>query len=250
MMNMMLEVEYGESSFVLELDERFWENLRDKIPFKTNLVVWKEEVYFLTPIEIDVSTLRGQIRVERGKLFYWPIERAFCIFYGLSQPYSPVYQIGLYIGLLSKLRAIRDGAEATAEVHKIQENYSSLTTILKSLGFKVVTPLHNGGRVIEATKYIGDVRASFRLYVEDYGIHIEGEPILPRDSCPENIRLIKMLDRIIRRGRYTRLDLSENGEITVTGFVEKSEKQICNAINEMSEIYHKISKDLHIIRYL
>ncbi|MBS7640914.1 MAG: cyclophilin-like family protein [Candidatus Bathyarchaeia archaeon] len=249
-MNMMLEVEHWESSFVLELDERFWKNIGGKVPFKTNLVVWKEEVYFLTPIEIDVSTLRGQIRVEQGKLFYWPIERAFCIFYGISQPYSPVYQVGLYIGLLSKLRAIRDGAEATVKVHRIHESYSSITTILESLGFKVATPLHNGGRVIEATKYIGNVRVSFRLYVEDYGIHIEGEPVLPRDCCPENIRLIEMLDKIVRGGRYTRLDLSENGEIAVTGFVEKNEKQICNAINEMSKIYHKILKDLHLTRYL
>ncbi|MEM1586450.1 MAG: cyclophilin-like family protein [Candidatus Bathyarchaeia archaeon] len=193
--------------------------LEGKLPFKTNLVVWKEEVYFLTPIEIDVSAISGQLRVERGGLFYWPIERGFCIFYGVSQPYSPVYQIGSYIGPLSKLRTIEDGMEATVKLHKISEPYSGLIAVMESLGFSAAAPLHDGERVIEASKRISNIRVALRLYIEDYGIHIESEPILPRIYCPENLRLIEKLDEILGRGKHLRLDLSEDEWITITTFV-------------------------------
>lgn len=119
--------------------------------------------------------------------------------------------MGSYIGLLSKLRTIKDGTKAIVKPHKICESHLNLIAILKPLGFKASVPLHEGEKVIEATKYNGHVRASFGLYVEDYGIHIEGEPILSRSYSPENIRLIEMLDEIAGQGKYSRLDLSEDG---------------------------------------
>lgn len=247
---MMLEVEFGRSSFVLNLDERFKETLESKLPFKTILVVWKEEIYFSIPVEMDVSALSGQLRVERGRLFYWPIERGLCIFYGVSQPYSPVYQVGSYIGLLSKLRAIKDGTEATVKPHRVHEPYFNLTAILEKLGFNVATPFHEGERVIEAIKYVSDVRVALRLHMEDYGIYIEGEPILPRKPCPENLQLIEMLDGITARGRYSRLDLSEDRWITITAFVERMEREIYDAVNEMSAVYHEVAKKIKIIKYL
>lgn len=247
---MMLEVEFGESSFVLDLDEKFRADIEGKIPFETRLIAWKEETYFQTPVEIDVSTLKGQLKVERGILFYWPSEGSFCIFYGVSQPYSPVYRIGSYIGLLSKLRTIKDGTKAIVKPHKICEPHLNLIAILEPLGFKVSVPLHEGERVIEATKYDGHARASFRLYVEDYGIHIEGEPILPRSYSPENIRLLEMLDEITGRGKYSRLDLSEDGWVTITGFVKKTKKELQDAINEMSSVYYEIARSSKIIKYL
>ncbi|MBS7605056.1 MAG: cyclophilin-like family protein [Candidatus Bathyarchaeia archaeon] len=246
----MLEVEFESSSFTLDLDEIFKVALEGKVPFKTKLTVWKEEVYFSTPVEIDVSNLKGQLRVKKGMLFYWPLEKSFCIFYGISQPYSPVYQIGLYIGLLSKLKAVKDGVEATVKIHKIHEPYSSIIDIIKPLGFKVSTPLHEGERVIEAVKYVKDVRVALRIHVEDYGIYIEGEPILPRERSPETIRLVEKVDSVVSRGRYSRLDLSEEGWITITSFAGRGEREIFNAINEMSEAYCKVAKSIKIQEYL
>lgn len=246
----MLEVEFEDSSFTLDLDETFKAALEGKVPFKTKLTVWKEEVYFSTPIDIDVSKLKGQLRVKRGMLFYWPLEKSFCIFYGISQPYSPVYQIGSYIGLLSRLKAVRDGVEATVKIHKIHEPYSSIINILKSLGFKASTPLHGGERTIEAVKFIKDVRVALRIHVEDYGIYIEGEPILPRERSPETIRLVEKVDSVVSRGRYSRLDLSEEGWITITSFTGRREKEIFDAINEISEAYYKVAKSIKIQKYL
>lgn len=243
----MFEVEYGESSFILDLNEKFSVNLEGKVPFKTSLVVWKEEVYFQIPAELDVSALKSQLKVKRGSLYYWPPERCLCVFYGMSQPYSPVYQVGLYVGLLSKLRAMKGEVEATVKSHRIYEPYLNLVAMLESLGFKVATPFHEGERVVELTRYVNDIRVSFRLHVEDYGVYIEGEPLFPQNYSPENIRLLEALNKIMGRGRYSRLDLSEDGWVTVTGFVEIG-KEVQDAINEMSLAYYRIAKMLKVMR--
>lgn len=247
---MLLEVEFEESSLVLSLDDKFRANVEGKLPFKTSLSLWKEEVYFQTPIEIDFSALKEHLIVERGKLYYWPVERGFCIFYGLSQPYSPVYEIGSYIGLLSKLISIEDGTEATVKLHEIYEPYTGIISTLEKLGFKAATPLHNGERVIEATGYVEGNRVSLKVYVEEYGVYIESEPLIPRNYCPENLKAIEILDRLIKRvGRRVRLDLSEDGIVTITSFVKKIDAELQNAVSEMTRVYNKALKNLRYIKY-
>lgn len=240
----MLEVDLGESSFVIELDDKFNPALRGKIPFNTRLNVWKEEIYFPTPVEIDVSELSSRIRVELGGLYYWPQERGFCIFYGISQPYSSVYQLGSYVGVLSDLRGIEDGAEATVKFHEIHEHYSSVVSTLKTLGFKVSTPMLDGERIIEIVKNINGERAAFKLYVEENGIYIESEPMFPRDCDPLTLKIIERLKRIANKGGYSRLDLSEEGWVAITGFVNGDLSEIREAINELSVVYCEAMKIL------
>jgi hypothetical protein len=237
---MTLEIEYGENSFVVELDDRFSSALHGKLPFTTELNVWKEEIYFLTPIKIDTSGMNGQLRVEPGRLYYWPPEGGFCIFHGVSQPYSQVYLIGSYIGVLSMLKSVGDGVEATVEHHKIYEPYLDIVSVIESLGYKVSTPMRGGERAIETSKFIDGRRVAFRLYREEYGVHIECEPIFPRDHSPSTLRLIANLSRLIDQGGHARLDLSEDGWITVTGFVERNLSSLPNAINEVSYAYLRI----------
>lgn len=240
---MMLEVYCSESSFVMEIDDKFENALHGKIPFNTSLNVWKEEIYFLTPIEIDVSGLSGQIRVEPGGVYYWPQEKGFCVFYGVSQPYSLVYQLGSYVGVLSDLMEVEDGAEATVKLHRIYEPYSGVVSTLKALGFKASTPMYNGERIVEAVKNIDGERFALKLYVEDNGAHIESEPLFPRDYDPLTLKIIEKLKRIANQGKCSRLDLSEDGWIAITGFVS-GKNELQEAINEMSALYCKIMKML------
>ena len=241
MIIMMLEVIFGENSFVVNVDPRFERTLQDKIPFTTTLNIWKEEIYFETPIDLDISGLKDHIKVETGKLYYWPPEKGFCIFYGFSQPYSPVYSIGSYVGVLDKFRTIEDSVKATVQVHKPAEVYGEIIDKLESIRFEASTPLYRGERVIEALGFIEGRRIAFRLYVEDYGIHLEGEPFFPHDYNPLTLRFMGELAALLSGEKHVRLDLNEDHWVTITGYV-KNLYELEEAIKELGDAYCKITR--------
>lgn len=236
---MLLEVKFESDSFIVEVDREFEASLNGKIPFTTELNVWKEEVYFETPIEIDTACRRGLLKVEPGKLYYWPPGRGFCIFYGVSQPYSLVYPIGLYIGVLARLRAVEDGAEASINRYKPNEKFEEITSRLEKIGFKASTPLYDGEPTVEALGFHGDIRIAFRVYVEDYGFHLEGEPLYVYGYDPFTVKATRRLAEAVGERRFVRLDLDEDGWVTVTGYVEKKE-ELEEAVEEFIEAYKAV----------
>lgn len=72
----------------LETAQRFYKNL----PLEGNANLWLEEVYFIIPLELEYENQSPS--AEKGDLSYWPPGAAFCIFYGESEPASPVNHIG------------------------------------------------------------------------------------------------------------------------------------------------------------
>jgi len=50
--------------------------------------IWKEEVYFEIPVKIEAENPTPQ--TTAGDVAYWPDGPGFCIFFGKSQPISPV----------------------------------------------------------------------------------------------------------------------------------------------------------------
>lgn len=170
---MLLEAGFNKESIVFEVNPSFDSIVRKTIPFTATLILWKEEVYFETPFSLDVSKIEGCLKADPGVLYYWPPERGFCIFYGVSQPYTPVHPIGAYIGVLKTLgERIEDGLEATVKEHKPIEDYGQILSIVELMGFKSSTPFYNGEPVIEAVDLKFKPRLAFRIYVEDYGLHI------------------------------------------------------------------------------
>jgi uncharacterized protein len=91
-----LEIEVvGKGKAWATLDERnpqtaarFYKNL----PIKGTAKLWLEEVYFIIPLELEYENQSPHS--NKGDLSYWPPGAAFCIFYGESQPASPVNHIG------------------------------------------------------------------------------------------------------------------------------------------------------------
>jgi hypothetical protein len=81
----------------------------DSLPLSGRIARWKEEVYFEVPVRVGPEKPRS--RVEAGALAYWPMGSAICIFYGKSQPYSPVNLIG---EVTDNLEIFREAAEGTA----------------------------------------------------------------------------------------------------------------------------------------
>ncbi|MEM2739429.1 MAG: cyclophilin-like fold protein [Candidatus Bathyarchaeia archaeon] len=237
---MLIEVRFGGDSFILDVDSKFDPTLSRELPFTTTLNVWKEEVYFETPVELDVSRVQSFLKVEPGRLYYWPPGRGFCIFYGFSQPYSPVYPIGSYVGVIGRLRAIEDGVEAIVQPYKPIEAYRDVTSILESMGFRAATPLYGGGPVVESVGFIEDRRVAFKIYVEEYGMHIEGEPLFPQNYTPQTLKLVSKLAELLRLERYVRLDLDEDGWITITGYTTGD--KLSEAVEEFSRACLKVSK--------
>lgn len=105
-MELEIEVE-GKGKARAKLDERnpatarrFYQNL----PFEGNANLWLEEVYFIIPLELEYENQSPN--AEKGDLSYWPPGAAFCIFYGESQPASPVNHIGKLTSNLDLFRNI------------------------------------------------------------------------------------------------------------------------------------------------
>lgn len=83
------------------------------LPIEGRIARWKEEVYFEIPLKLGGEKLRS--KVETGTIAYWPMGSAVCIFYGKSQPYSPVSVIGKITKNLEVLKSIKEGAKIRME---------------------------------------------------------------------------------------------------------------------------------------
>ena len=47
--------------------------------------------------------------VEQGTIAFWPMDSALCVFYGTSQPYSPVNVLGKVTSNLELFKQIKSG---------------------------------------------------------------------------------------------------------------------------------------------
>ncbi|MDI9616771.1 MAG: cyclophilin-like fold protein [Methanothrix sp.] len=62
------------------------------LPIEGRAMLWGEEVYFDTPIECEDENASPS--ANAGDISYWVPGHAICIFFGRTQPYSPVNHIG------------------------------------------------------------------------------------------------------------------------------------------------------------
>ncbi len=85
----------GKGKALAMLDERnphiaeaFWQAL----PLEARASLWGEEVYFDIPLEQEDEN--SSPTATAGDICYWSPGPAFCIFFGKTQPYSPVNHLG------------------------------------------------------------------------------------------------------------------------------------------------------------
>ena len=100
----------GKGIAVAELDNRN-SNIASEfyqiLPIEAKANLWGDEVYFEIPLRLkDDNTSPGSIR---GDISYWSPGNAFCIFFGTTQPYSPVNHIGKVTAGLDLFQKVRDG---------------------------------------------------------------------------------------------------------------------------------------------
>jgi len=103
----------AEGEFIRFLAPRTVDTLVRKLPIEGRAALWKEEVYFEIPIKMGEE--KAKPTVESGTIAFWPMGSALCIFYGKSQPYSPVNILGKITSNLELFKQVKSGL--TIKVH-------------------------------------------------------------------------------------------------------------------------------------
>jgi len=103
----------AEGELVRFLAPRTIDALVRKLPVEGRAALWKEEVYFETPIKMGEEKAKGT--VEKGTIAFWPMGSAVCIFYGESQPYSPVSILGKITENLELFSRVKSGTKIRVE---------------------------------------------------------------------------------------------------------------------------------------
>jgi hypothetical protein len=103
----------AEGELVRFLAPRTIDTLVRKLPIEGRAALWKEEVYFETPIKMGEEKAKGT--VEKGTIAFWPMGSAICIFYGESQPYSPVSILGEVTKNLELFSRVKSGTKIRVE---------------------------------------------------------------------------------------------------------------------------------------
>jgi hypothetical protein len=78
-----------------------------KLPIEGRAALWKEEIYFEIPIKMGEE--KAKSIVEQGTIAFWPMDSALCVFYGKSQPYSPVSILGKITSNLELFKQVKSG---------------------------------------------------------------------------------------------------------------------------------------------
>jgi len=103
----------AEGELVRFLAPRTVDTLVRKLPVEGRAALWKEEVYFETPIKMGEEKAKGT--VEKGTIAFWPMGSAICIFFGESQPYSPVSILGEVTKNLELFGRVKSGTKIRVE---------------------------------------------------------------------------------------------------------------------------------------
>ncbi len=97
----------AEGELVRFLAPRTIDTIVRKLPLEGRAALWKEEVYFEIPLKMGEE--KAKPTVEPGTIAFWPMGSAICVFYGKSQPYSPVSILGKITSNLDVFKQVKSG---------------------------------------------------------------------------------------------------------------------------------------------
>lgn len=104
----------AEGELVRFLAPRTIDMIVRKLPIEGRAALWKEEVYFETQIKMGEE--KAKATIEKGTIAFWPMGSAICIFYGESQPYSPVNVLGKVTKNLELFSQVKSGTKIRVEL--------------------------------------------------------------------------------------------------------------------------------------
>jgi hypothetical protein len=103
----------AEGELIRFLAPRTIDAIVKKLPIEGRAALWKEEVYFEIPVKMGEE--KAKSTVEKGAIAFWPMGSALCIFYGESQPYSPVNVLGKITRNLELFSKVKSGTKIRVE---------------------------------------------------------------------------------------------------------------------------------------
>ena len=103
----------AEGELVRFLAPRTIDTIIRKLPLEGRAALWKEEIYFEIPIKMGEE--KAKPSVETGTIAFWPMGSALCVFYGKSQPYSPVSILGKITKNLELFSQVKSGTTVKIE---------------------------------------------------------------------------------------------------------------------------------------
>ncbi len=98
----------AEGELIRYLSPKTVDAIVRKLPLEGRAAIWKEEIYFEIPVRMGEE--KAKSTVEKGTIAFWPMGSALCIFYGESQPYSPVNIIGKVTKNLELFNKVKSGS--------------------------------------------------------------------------------------------------------------------------------------------
>jgi uncharacterized protein len=98
----------AEGELVRFLAPRSIDNIVRRLPIEGRAALYKEEVYFEIPLKMGEE--KAKPTVELGTIAFWPMGSALCVFYGKSQPYSPVSILGKITSNLDLFKQVKSGS--------------------------------------------------------------------------------------------------------------------------------------------
>ena len=98
----------AEGELVRFLAPRTIDTIVRKLPIEGRAALYKEEVYFEIPIKMGEE--KAKSTVEEGTIAFWPMDGALCVFFGKSQPYSPVSILGKVTSNLEIFKQVKSGS--------------------------------------------------------------------------------------------------------------------------------------------
>ncbi|MBI5460522.1 cyclophilin-like fold protein [Methanobacterium sp.] len=108
---MEIEIEISKKGTIkVLLDDRNPETTQafyESLPMEGEAQLWQEEVFFPIPFEHDYENPSPSS--DKGDISYWPPGKAFCIFFGDSQPASDVNHIGRVVEGLEIMKSVEEG---------------------------------------------------------------------------------------------------------------------------------------------
>ena len=98
----------AEGELVRFLAPRTIDTIVRKLPMEGRAALYKEEIYFEIPIKMGEE--KAKSTVEEGTIAFWPMDGALCVFFGKSQPYSPVSILGKITSNLEIFKHVKSGS--------------------------------------------------------------------------------------------------------------------------------------------
>jgi hypothetical protein len=103
----------AEGELIRHLAPRTVDAITKILPVEGRAALWKDEVYFELPLKMGDE--KAKPTVEKGTIAFWPMGNALCVFFGDSQPYSPVNIVGKVTTNLETFAAVKSGTRIKVE---------------------------------------------------------------------------------------------------------------------------------------